>query len=241
MNGTEIEILPDCNIALIKGDCGACSWVYHHRRLDYDRGMLDPIIPLIKKDMAVLDIGAFIGSHTIEYLKHAQCVVSFEPNPAAFACLSYNCQNAIKINMALGNKTTQRYWTRIYPNCGASYLSDQPSPDCLTVPVRPLDSFQLPPKIGYIKIDAEGEETVILRGGRNIILKHKPAMCIEINHAALTRTGTSAKELTSILHEYGYNNLYPIWPGTDNQPQYDLIAMHKDNKCTKIGENICIS
>jgi FkbM family methyltransferase len=226
MNGTQIEILPDCNVALIADDNGVCSWVRQCRRLDYDRGMLDPVIPFIKPGTAVVDVGAFVGTHTAEYLKHAVCVVSFEPNPAAFACLAHNCPKAIRFNVALGDKHTKRFWTRIVPNCGASYLSDQPSPDCLTVPVRPLDSFQLPPSISYMKIDAEGEETVILRGGRETIMRHRPVMLIEVNKAALNRTGTSEEELLSVLHEYGYATK-PIWPGTETSPQWDVIAIPK--------------
>jgi len=226
VDGRHIEILPS-GFAVIRGDCGAGSWVYHLGRLDYDRGMLDRIVPLLHKDMAVLDIGAFIGSHSFEYLKHASCVVSFEPNPSAFSCLSHNCQAAVKINMALGDKVTNRYWTRIIPNYGASYLSDDPSPDCLVVPVRPLDSFQLPPRIGYVKIDAEGEEVAILRGGRETFIRHRPTMCVEVNGAALRRTGTSPEELISTLHSYGYNT-EPIWPGCDKEDQYDLIATHEE-------------
>ena len=227
MNGSQIEILPDCNVAVIAGDDGVCSWVRQTHKLDYDRGMLDPVIPLIKKGTAVLDIGAFVGTHTVEYLKHADCVVSFEPNPAAFSCLAHNCPRAVRINVALGLKTAQRYWTRIFPNCGASYLADEPSPDCLTVPVRALDDMPLPPRISYMKIDAEGEEVSILRGGWKTIAKHRPAMLIEVNKAALTRTKTSEEELLSVLKAYGYD-LKPIWPGTETGPQWDVIATPKE-------------
>ena len=237
MNGTQTEILQNGvltsggqvwggdDVAVIRGDAGACSWVYITQRLDYDRGMLDRIVSYINKDMAVLDIGAFIGSHSVEYLKHARCVMSFEPNPSAFACLSYNCPEAIRVNMALGDKFEKRYWTRIYPNCGASYLSDESTPDCLTVQVRPLSSFLLPSRIGYIKMDAEGEEVAIIKGAYNIIAQNRPVMCIEINQAALHRTGTSAEELISILHNLGYRT-EPIWPGCNTNEQYDLLAIH---------------
>jgi FkbM family methyltransferase len=224
-NGSQTEVLPDCNVAVIRGDAGPCSWIYQLKRLDYDRGMFDQIVPLIPPGQAILDIGAFVGSHTAEYLKHSDCVMSFEPNPAAFWCLSYNCPNAVKVNVALGDKVTNRYWTRIYPNCGASYLADEPSPDCLVVPVRPLDSLQLPDKIGYVKMDAEGEEVAILRGGKETFLRHKPTLCVEVNRAALKRTGTSAEELLDMLHSYGYATR-PIWPGSDREEQYDLIAVH---------------
>ncbi len=225
-NGTQTEILSDCNIAIIRGDSGACSWVWQLKRLDYDRAMLDRIRQFIVSYKISLDIGAFIGSHSFEYLRYSAGVVSFEPNPSAFWCLSHNCPKAVKINMALGDRFAERYWTRIYPNCGASYLSDEPTPDCLKVQIRPLDSFKFT-NIGYMKIDAEGEEVAILRGGKETILKNKPSMCVEVNGAALRRTGTSPEELIMLLKSYGYHT-EPIWPGCDKEDQYDLIAIHLD-------------
>ena len=221
-NGSLIEILPDCNVAVISGDCGACSWVLQHRRLNYDRTILDQIIPYIDKSKLAVDIGAFIGSHSFEYLLHASGVTSFEPNPAAFQCLSHNCPKAVKYNVALGDKECQRYWTRIYPNCGASYLSDDPSQDCLTVPVKTLDSFNLE-NIGFMKIDAEGEEYAILRGGRETIMRCRPVLCMEVNKAALNRTGTSDTELYAQLDAFGYN--IKTIPGTEYGLQWDILAM----------------
>jgi FkbM family methyltransferase len=229
VNGTSIEILPDCNVALIADDNGVCSWVRQCRRLDYDRGMLDPVIPLIKKGAAALDIGAFIGTHTVEYLKHAACVISFEPNPTAFECLAHNCPDAVRINVALGSKHSKRFWRRITPNCGASHLSDEQTPDCLEVQVKPLDSIPLPPRIGYMKLDCEGEEVAVLRGACETISTHMPNMLIEVNKAALIRTGTSEEELLSVLHAYGYDTR-PIWPETESGPQWDVIATPREKK-----------
>jgi hypothetical protein len=128
--------------------------------------------------------------------------------------------------MALGIRNAQRYWTRIYPNCGASYLADEPSPDCLVVQVRTLDSLGITSRIGYMKIDAEGEEVAILHGARETIHRNKPNMLIEVNKAALVRTGTSEKELLSILRDYGYDTR-AIWPETESGPQWDVIATPK--------------
>lgn len=226
VSGTKIEVLPDCNVAVIAGDCGACSWVHQHRKLNYDRSMLDRIIPHINKSKLAVDIGAFIGSHSSEYVLHAAGVVSFEPNPTAFKCLTHNCPTAIKYNVALGDRECVRYWTRIYPNCGASYLADTPSPDCLTVPIRTLDSFNLT-NVGYMKIDAEGEEVKVLRGACELLKRERPAMCIEVNDAALNRTGTSRQELLELLHEYGYRT-EPIYPGSDLGDQWDVLAIHSE-------------
>jgi FkbM family methyltransferase len=225
VDGKHTEILPN-GIAVIRGDCGPGSWVYQTGRLDYDRGMLDFLVPHIKKDMAALDIGAFIGTHTFEYLKHATSVMSFEPNPAAFQCLSHNCPKATRLNVALGEKSMTKYWIRIVPNYGASYLSNEPEGDCLPVPVVSLDTIGiLPEKIGYMKIDAEGEELFILRGAKQTILQHMPNMCMEINHASLERTHTSAPEIYDLLESYGYE--IKVIPGSEFGRQLDILATPK--------------
>ena len=224
-HGDEVEVLEDCDVAIISGDGSISSWVYQTRRLDYDRNMLDYVAPFIKPDAVALDIGAFIGSHTVEYLKRASFVVAFEPNPTAFSCLRYNCPNAFTHNVALGDRARNRYWTRIYPNCGGSYLSDEPSPGCATVAVKTLDSLMLLERIGYAKIDAEGCEVEVLRGGRETFLKHKPVLCIEVNQPALKRTGTSDAELYTLLTQYGYE--WKEIPGTAYGTQLDILATPK--------------
>lgn len=221
--GSELTVLEDCDLAIIRGDASASSWVFQLRRLDVDRAMLDRIAPYIKPGALALDIGAHIGTHTCDYLKRAAGVVAFEPNPTAAACLRYNCSAATVHQCALGDHEVEKYWTSIFPNAGGSFLADVPSPGCVAVPVRPLDSFGLK-NIGYAKIDAEGMECEVLRGGQETILRDRPAMCLEVNMAAMERYGASRDVLYALLSKYGYN-IEPIWPGADSEPQYDIIAV----------------
>src|SRR4029077_13160541 len=75
-------------------------------RLDFDP-ILPHILPLIRPGDTVVDVGAFIGDHTLAFSKQVGgegVVYAFEPNPIAFKCLHHNmgtCGNVIMRNMGL--------------------------------------------------------------------------------------------------------------------------------------------
>ena len=237
--GEQTEILPDCDIAIISGDCGASSWAYQLRQLSADRAMLDRLTPLIPKDTVVIDAGAFIGSHASEYLKFSENVWAFEPNPAAFSCLAYNCPKATVHNIALGAEEGVLYWNRIYPNCGGSYLSQNPLSDSIEVQVKPLDYFVFKKRVGFIKVDVEGMELQFLKGAEKTINCHKPTICMEINNQALRRNAVTPEDIYNFFEKIGYK-VEPIWPGQDEdykknhekKPesgfQWDIIATPKE-------------
>jgi FkbM family methyltransferase len=221
----KIEILPQRDIALIKGDCSACSWVREVGRLDWDFGMLGRILPLIPPDSIVIDAGAFIGDHTAAYLTRSTTVLAFEPNPIAYQCLRYNCPDAHNYNIGLGDAEGQLYWTRVFPNCGGSFLSAERSEGAISIQVMPLDQFPLPQgRVGFIKADIEGMELKFLRGAECVIRRYHPAMCLEVNGAALKRNHATAAELVGLLHRWGYKT-EPVHPGAEQDDQWDCIAI----------------
>src|ERR1700676_3108442 len=63
-------------------------------RLDWDRSLLDFILPYIHPGDVVVDAGASIGDHTIAFKEAVSpdgIVIAYEPNPIAYTCLMYNC------------------------------------------------------------------------------------------------------------------------------------------------------
>jgi hypothetical protein len=80
-------------------------------------------------------------------------------------------------------------------------------------------------KIDFIKIDVEGYELFVLRGGENIIRKSKPVLLIEINPPTLKRIGLKPRDVIDRLKYHGYNLYVPNrkkltklnnLPGTEN-------------------------
>jgi FkbM family methyltransferase len=211
-------------IAVIPNDTHISKWVLESGRLDHDQNMLPLLKEFIKPTDTVIDIGAYIGDHSVFYSKLASKVICFEPNPMAYVCLEHNTKNDPKIiryRTPLSDKEEFVQMINDNQNYGMAYIShDTTSTGYLT---RTLDSFDFKPN--FIKIDAEGYELKILKGAKNTIEQHRPIMLIEINKPALHRSGTSFEEVFNYLRTLGYicRNIYPEQGFSD--VQFDIICM----------------
>lgn len=147
----------------------------------------------------VLDIGGNIGNHAVFFAVFCNAeVTTFEPQSAIYKILQKNIElNASKIvahNLALGESdlmaTIKDYDTS---NTGATQISEA---CCGKIKVCPLDEFGFR-DIDFIKIDVEGFESKVLKGGRETIINSRPILWLEI-------FPENRKEVDSILAEYGY-------------------------------------
>jgi FkbM family methyltransferase len=220
-----MKILPN-DIAVIDGDTHISRWVEETGRLDHDQNTLPLLTKYIPHGGTVIDVGAFIGDHTLHY---ANCVgitgsvVAMEPNPIAFACLKHNmaehkhvtCLNVgashLPVNIAIYGDA----------NAGASRARNDINGTIATIAI---DSLNLS-RCDFMKLDCEGWELWALKGARNTIRKHKPVMLIEINEGALkAQQGLLPSHIFSFLEEcgYEYRNIYEGQPMEG--PQYDILA-----------------
>ena len=77
-----------------------------------------------------------------------------------------------------------------------------------TVPATTLDSFAARhgvEKLDFLKVDVEGAETRVLRGGRETLKRFRPLIMIEFFPEGLKGLNTSADELLALIHELGYD------------------------------------
>lgn len=207
------------NIALIQEDTHISKWVIESGRLDHDQNMLPMLDEFLKPESTVIDIGAYIGDHSVYYAKRCAKVICFEPNPEAFECLVQNAKpNMMLFNLPLSDKTENVEIISPNNNIGMTYV--QAGGDIKT---RALDVFEFDPS--FIKIDAEGFEMKILKGAKETIERCRPVMLIEINKPALERNGTSFDEVVSYLRTFGYicRNIYPEQGMSDQQ--FDIICL----------------
>tara|TARA_R110000823_G_scaffold112032_2_gene233649 strand:+ start:70 stop:714 length:645 start_codon:yes stop_codon:yes gene_type:complete len=138
----------------------------------------------VNKDDVVLDVGTYIGLHTIELSKLAKHVISFEPQPLISACVRKTL-NAMEIknvdhhHMALGNDTG---WTYIHTNgdgdASIRGIRDAKFNQSFKCKIDKLDNI-VKEKVKLIKIDVEGHEWEVLAGAINLIEEHKPIIIIE--------------------------------------------------------------
>lgn len=202
--------LTNKNIAIIASDNCICKWVAESGRLDHDQNLLPIVIQFIKEGDTVIDCGAFIGDHTIAYsnkVGDSGLVIAFEPSKEAYECLEYNLKentNTILRRQGLGDKTESKGIKEVEGNSGMNYLVEGNG-----ISVMAIDELNLT-HIDFIKIDCEGYELNVLKGGINTINKFKPVMLIEINDMTLERSGIKREDIFKYLDSinYSYRNVY---------------------------------
>lgn len=223
---------------VINGDTHISKWAEESGRLDHDQWLLPQILPLIPEGGVVVDVGAFIGDHTIAYARRvgdSGTVLAFEPNPKAFECLSLNA-NAYFPDVVCSRRGLSdekgTFDLSVDVNAGASRIVDANSELEIRVQTVRFDDFLSEPgmrmhRLDFMKIDAEGFELKILKGAANTLHKFRPKMLIEINGQRLFENGTHVHEILAFLKETVGDFEHSLIPGDSNyaSPQYDLLII----------------
>lgn len=133
-----------------------------------------------------VDIGANIGFMSMAMLAAGNFVYAYEPQPAIYALLDQNtskfgarvsCRN-IGLGSVAGLAKMPRIRYGSKGNYGGAGIGFKSELGTIDVQVETLDAQELR-NVKFIKIDVEGFETEVLRGGRETILRDKPIMYIE--------------------------------------------------------------
>jgi FkbM family methyltransferase len=224
-----IKILPN-GVMVVADDTHISKWVEQANDIEIARAFISQFSSHIRPGSTVIDIGACIGDHTATYsnlVGPTGRVVALECGGDSFACLAHNMErhpNVVALKLAVGSATGRGDFIRS-PNIGASHLHASKSGSVQIVSLDALVKL-LELKPGFIKIDAEGWEHMILCGASATLAAFKPHMVLEINHGALLRSGSSRQAVFQKLDELGY-----AWSiiGRDgiNDPQYDILAYPK--------------
>ena len=151
-----------------------------------------------------IDVGANVGHYTLKLaglVGPGGRVLAFEPVPTTFALLAANVQrsgssNVTLINAAASNRAA--FLNMVVPdstpgvrNYYQAQLSDGGDLSVLSVTI---DSLNLPPSVALVKIDAEGHETAILDGMRQLIARDQPVLILE----------RSSSQIVDSMEEAGY-------------------------------------
>ena len=176
---------------------------------------VDFLVDFIRPGDTVVDVGAFIGTHTVAFAHHvgdAGLVYAYEPNPLAYKVLEVNVQqnnlsNVRLFNVGLAAKKRVFYISEFAPglvdNPGAFSLvmkevkKQKDSVHGMAVELVPLDEFELQ-ECRLIKIDAEGMEGEVIDGAHGLLERLRPlvyAECLSIENGA---------RLIAIMREKGY-------------------------------------
>jgi FkbM family methyltransferase len=170
----------------------------------YEASLLNQLSRLLKPGDVVIDAGANIGNHAVYFAGVCSCeVICFEPNPRAAELLRLNIEsNGVSgrvtiYEKALGERaaSVRMDESNTLHNLGSARVVAENNGSIALVS---LDDFLPRARPRLIKIDTEGMEAPVLLGAREIIRKHRPAICVEV--ADIGRYD----EITDFLDQFGY-------------------------------------
>ncbi len=194
----------------------------------------------VRPDDVVADVGAYLGYWTVGFAKRLGKngrVFSFEPDPKNFRALtSLVALNNVKRRVTLFNTPLDAKQCVRYFNCGNNDLCKIDifkSVGDINVKTDTLDNIFKKQYVDIIKIDVEGFEESVLRGGRGLLLDERRAprlMCIEVHPHFWQKChyGTTSVSLLGLLKEYGYKVISLSGKGVENIVDYGHIIASKD-------------
>jgi len=146
----------------------------------YEQETISLLKANIKKTDTFIDIGSNSGYFSLSLAGLCNKVISFEPIPDAYKRLKTNIKinrfsNIKTFNVALTDKQKETTFWIDQNNDGESSLDYEgtfkQSGMPITVQTNTLDNILNEDKVDIIKLDAEGFESEILKGGRKTIEK----------------------------------------------------------------------
>jgi FkbM family methyltransferase len=187
----------------------------------HEEETVDLCTRLIKPGMTVFDIGAHVGYFTRLYAKlvgpHGK-VYAFEPNPHTFCLLKKNTEqlsNVVLINKGLstGSGSSRLFLNKL--EGGDSLFQGTDALSSIHVELISLDQFWNQvgrPDIGFIKMDVEGAEPDVLKGGVQFLSCQKHlSLVTEFRPVSLWAAGVEPAEFLNLLSALGFT-YSPIGP-----------------------------
>jgi FkbM family methyltransferase len=158
----------------------------------------------------VADVGANFGPYTYALARLGSTVHAFEPNPdCADALRAWPAANVLVHEVALSDTEGDATLTIPLPN--GTEQSTQGSIEkgatgrTVKVESRTLDHYDFA-RLDFMKVDVEGHELAVIRGGRETLRRCRPIILVEIAGRVLS-DGVSVADVVSAIHDAGYSGV----------------------------------
>lgn len=176
------------------------------------------LFKVLRPDFVIMDIGANIGFHTLNFAKICSegFVHAFEPDSKSFKILSTNIElnnfhNVALHPIALGAKEEKLLFYKLYlNNPGANRILAKPPASHFgqaQVDVHTFDHVAeelMLQRLDLIKIDVEGFELFVLQGATSTIKKYRPILFVELAEKNLQEHNLSSLDLINYIESLGY-------------------------------------
>lgn len=172
---------------------------------------------LVDREQVALDIGANYGEYAVLLGRHAKACIAFEPNPALRQKIfdraaAAGLRNVEVKTCALSNRDGEvLFRIPLVDGVESEALATIEADNTLSgvevrsyaVPCHRLDDLDVG-AVGAIKLDAEGHETAILEGARELIRQHRPTVMVEVEERHKQGSVAWVKSFFEDLGFHGY-------------------------------------
>jgi FkbM family methyltransferase len=176
----------------------------------YDRQMFQIMQHVLKKQSNCIDVGSYRGEVLRNIIKLAPQGVhfAFEPILINYQYLVRKFSSVTLFNIALSDFTGKANFQYVVSRPARSGLRKVEYPDEnekineIIVDIDTLDNVinsTIP--IDFIKIDVEGSELSVLRGGQHLIKKYHPVIVFEYGAWRAQHYGTTSSQIYAFLTE----------------------------------------
>ncbi|MBM4104737.1 MAG: FkbM family methyltransferase [Phycisphaerae bacterium] len=159
-----------------------CGYLFRHPA--------PPIARLVREGgRTMLDVGANAGLHALCGRSTFARVHAFEPNPTTAARLVRNismsgAEEHVRVHrVALSDRSGTASISVERGHSGASRLGADSPQDSVAVPLDTLDAVADREgfvEVDLVKIDVEGHEAAVVRGGRRLLARDRPRIVVEL-------------------------------------------------------------
>ena len=184
----------------------------------YEEGTVHFLQQALKPGDTFLDIGANIGWMTLvgaRAVGQEGRVIAIEANPHTLPILQHNVElnQAICVEIYGVAVSDEPGTARLFENWnvnrgGASLLSQDDTPG-IEVQVETLDRlFDPETRLAVVKIDVEGLEPQVLKGGSHWFAKQQPIFIFEISTLRENEKGAAGSDVMQVIQQFGD---YQFW------------------------------
>lgn len=187
---------------------------------NYEAAEIRLVKQSIKTDMTVVDIGANIGYFTLLFSqlsgKNGR-VLAFEPEPENLGFLEKNiqvnnCKNIEVVAVALAESKGYIDFfvpehTRSTASMVASNLIYEKGVNKISVPTESLDEYLSSigvSKVDFIKIDVQGAENIVFKGGQKTLAQEHLSIMMEYWPYGMNKAGTNVSEYLKMFEQYNF-------------------------------------
>lgn len=196
----------------------------------------------------VYDVGAFHGVVTLFLSRTARQVVSYEPNSTNRARFMENLKlNGVEnvrirpFGLGAQSQVARMVYSPLMTggatldgNIGAHVLeaSDAKAEDIqITTLDDDIQQEKLPPP-EFIKVDVEGWELEVLKGGTRTLQSARPDLFLEMHGDTMNEKRRKVAELVSFLTEQGYTSIVHVESGAMISPANSAAAAEGHLYCS---------